>query len=253
MRGASRWLEALAVGTPGERSSAPRPSAAHAPMTDRDGALPCNFMCPSFRPPTLRTHAPERISAAPPGPFAPPTAHQYLRGGDPRGRCSVKRTAIILAAALAVTTARCGRGDQETAPAPSERPAIRSVRITMAALHPGGRRPTRLALHRAPGRHRGGTADLRRRRLPLLPPRRSRGVSAADRPGPGADGHGQPSSRRVLRRVDPHPRRRPGRRAGLHRAGRALRHAELSGSDAPPARRPGRVLEEPRAGAREAE
>src|SRR2546430_7510089 len=66
MRGASRWLDALAVGTAGERSSAPRPSAAHAPMTDRDGALPCNFMCPSFRPPTLRTRAPERISAAPP-------------------------------------------------------------------------------------------------------------------------------------------------------------------------------------------
>src|SRR2546426_3081375 len=114
MRGASRWLDALAVGTPGERSSAPRQSAAHAPMTDRDGAPPCNFMCPSYRPPTLRTHAPERISAAPPGPFAPPTAHQYLRGGDPRGRCSVKRTAIILAATLAVTTARCGRGDKET-------------------------------------------------------------------------------------------------------------------------------------------
>src|SRR3989454_763487 len=138
MRGASRWLEALAVGTPGERSSAPRPSAAHAPMTDRDGALPCNFMCPSFRPPTLRTHAPERISAAPPGPFAPLPAHQYLPGSDDRGRCSVKRTAIILAAALAVTTAGCGRGDQETAPAPSERPAIRSVRITMAALHQAG-------------------------------------------------------------------------------------------------------------------
>src|SRR5437867_522167 len=133
MRGASRWLDALAVVTAGERSSAPRPSAAPAPMTDRDGALPCNFMRPSFRPPTLRTRAPERISAAPPGPFAPLPAHQYLHlpGSDDRGRCSLKRTAIILAAALAVTTARCGRGDQETAPAPSERPAIRSVRITM--------------------------------------------------------------------------------------------------------------------------
>src|SRR6266481_908252 len=94
MRGASRWLDALALGTGGERSSAPRPSATHAPMTDRDGALPCNFMCPSFRPPTLRTRVPERISAAPPGPFAPAPAHQYLhlRGGEPRGRCSVKRT-----------------------------------------------------------------------------------------------------------------------------------------------------------------
>src|SRR5437879_9272718 len=71
-------------------------------------------------------------------PFAPPPAHQYLPGSDDRGRCSVKRTAIILAAALAVTTARCGRGYQETAPAPSERPAIRSVRITMAALHQAG-------------------------------------------------------------------------------------------------------------------
>ncbi len=50
----------------------------------------------------------------------------------------MKRTAIILAATLAVTTVRCGRGDQETAPAPSERPAIRSVRITMAALHQAG-------------------------------------------------------------------------------------------------------------------
>ena len=50
----------------------------------------------------------------------------------------MKRSAIILAAALAVTTARCGRGDQETAPAPSERPAIHSVRITMAALHQAG-------------------------------------------------------------------------------------------------------------------
>src|SRR5437773_4200602 len=138
MRGASRWLDALAVGTAGERSSAPRPSAAHAPMTDRDGALPCNFMCPSFRPPILRTRAPERISAAPPRPFAPPPAHQYLRGGDPRGRCSVKRTAIILAAALAVTTVRCGRGDKETAPAPSARPAVRSVRLPAAAPPPPG-------------------------------------------------------------------------------------------------------------------
>src|SRR5712664_5012902 len=107
MRGASRWLDALAVGTAGERSSAPRPSAAHAPMTDRDGALPCNFMYPSFRPPTLRTHAPERISAALPAPLPRPRPINIfdifdLRGGDPRGRCSVKRTAIILAAALAV-------------------------------------------------------------------------------------------------------------------------------------------------------
>ena len=50
----------------------------------------------------------------------------------------MKGTAIILAAALAVTTVRCGRGDKERAPAPSERPAIRSVRITMAALHQAG-------------------------------------------------------------------------------------------------------------------
>src|SRR5213594_4959065 len=53
MRGASRWLDARAAGTAGERRSAPRPSAAHAPMTDRDGALPFAFMCPSFRPPTV--------------------------------------------------------------------------------------------------------------------------------------------------------------------------------------------------------
>src|SRR5437667_10397474 len=53
MRGASRWLEARAAGTAGERSSAPRPSAAHAPMTDRDGALPFDSMRPSFRPPTV--------------------------------------------------------------------------------------------------------------------------------------------------------------------------------------------------------
>src|SRR2546428_3292227 len=138
MRGASRWLDAPAVGTTGEMSSAPRPSAAHAPMTDRGAALPCNFICPSFRPPTLRTRARERISPGPRGPFAPPPAHQYLPGSDDRGRCSVKRTAIILAAALAATTAGCGRGDKETAPARSERPAARSVRITMAALHQAG-------------------------------------------------------------------------------------------------------------------
>src|SRR5213076_2094942 len=53
MRGASRWLDARAAGTAGERSSAPRPSAVHAPMTDRDGALPFDVMCPSCRPPTL--------------------------------------------------------------------------------------------------------------------------------------------------------------------------------------------------------
>src|SRR2546428_7975327 len=141
MRGASRWLDALAVGTAGVRSSAPRPSAAAAPMTDRDGALQCNFMCPSFRPPTLRTRAPERISAAPPGPFAPPPAHQYLPGSDGRGRCSVKRTAIILAAALAVATAGCGRGAQGTAPPPSSRPARRAVLITMAARHHVGGAP----------------------------------------------------------------------------------------------------------------
>src|SRR5712664_3280158 len=73
-----------------------------------------------------------------PAPLPRPRPINYLRAGDPRGRCSVKRTAIILAAALAVATARCGRGDQETAPPPSERPAIRSVRITMAALHQAG-------------------------------------------------------------------------------------------------------------------
>src|SRR5207249_11197024 len=83
MRGASRWLDAPAVGTTGVRSSAPRPSAAHAPMTDRDGALPRNFICPSFRPPTLRTRARERISAGPRGPFAPPPAHQYLPWRQP--------------------------------------------------------------------------------------------------------------------------------------------------------------------------
>src|SRR5436190_3943623 len=86
---------------------------------------------------TAASRSPDQRRGASP-PFAPPPAHQYLRGGDPRGRCSVKRTAIILAAALAVTTVRCGRGDKETAPAPSERPAIRSVRITMAALHQAG-------------------------------------------------------------------------------------------------------------------
>src|SRR5437870_13727779 len=83
MRGASRWLDAPAVGTTGERSSAPRPSAAHAPMTDRGAALPCNFICPSFRPPTLRTRARERISPGPRGPFAPPPAHQYLPWQQP--------------------------------------------------------------------------------------------------------------------------------------------------------------------------
>src|SRR5947199_10323589 len=62
MRGASRWLDAPAVGTAGERSSAPRPSAAHAPMTDRDGALPCNFM--QLHVPPLST---PYLTAAPPG------------------------------------------------------------------------------------------------------------------------------------------------------------------------------------------
>src|SRR5881397_2668385 len=183
MRGASRWLDALAVVTAGERSSAPRPSAAPAPMTDRDGALPCNFMRPSFRPPTLRTRAPERISAAPPGPFAPLPAHQSGRRAGARARQLRAR--------------RKGRGAR----------ALRAPGDPLGAHHDGGapsggRRPARLALHRAPGGRRGGTADLRRRRLPLLPPRRERGVSAADRPGPGADRHGQPSPRRVLRRVD---------------------------------------------------
>src|SRR6266576_4410673 len=87
MRGASRWLDAPAVGTAGERSSAPRPSAAHAPTTDGDGVLPCDFMRTSFEPPTwtLRTRAPERISAAPSGPFAPPSVDQYLPVSDDRG------------------------------------------------------------------------------------------------------------------------------------------------------------------------
>src|SRR2546428_11000709 len=105
-------------------------------------------------------------------PFAPPPAHQYLHlpGSDDRGRCSVKRTAIILAAALAVTTARCGRGDQETAPAPSERPAIRSVRITMAALHQAGGVPPRWRFTVPPGNGRAGPAALAHPRRPPRPP-----------------------------------------------------------------------------------
>src|SRR5207253_2882840 len=55
-----------------------------------------------------------------------------------RRRCSVEKTAMILGAALALVSASCGRGGKEEAPAPSERPAIRSVRITMAALHQAG-------------------------------------------------------------------------------------------------------------------
>src|SRR2546428_11434087 len=76
-------------------------------------------------------------------PFAPPPAHQYLHlpGSDDRARCSVKRTAIILAAALAVTTARRGRGDPGTAPAPPPRPAAPPGRPPLAAAPPAGRRP----------------------------------------------------------------------------------------------------------------
>src|SRR5438067_3282562 len=180
MRGASRWLDALAVGTAGERSSAPRPSAAHAPMTDRDGALPCNFMCLSFRPPTLRTRAPERISAAPPGPLCPapgPSISSRQRrpgevlgeenGDHPRRRAGGDDRAL--------RAGRAGDGAR----------ALRAPGDPLGAHHDGGapsgrRRPTRLALHRAPGPRRGGTANLRRRRLPLLPPRRERGRSAPD-------------------------------------------------------------------------
>src|SRR5213593_4161369 len=143
MRGASRWLDARAAGTAGKRRSAPRPSAAHAPMTDRDGALPFAFMCPSFSTTYRYGRGHRNGSRRPlPAPFAPPPAHQYPPGTDDRGRCSVKTRAIILAAALAVTTARCGQGGKETAPAPSERPAVRSVRITMAALHQAGGVPS---------------------------------------------------------------------------------------------------------------
>src|SRR5207244_8877719 len=74
-----------------------------------------------------------------PAPFAPPPDDPYPRPGRRlRRRCSVEKTAMILGAALALVSASCGRGGKEEAPAPSERPAIRSVRITMAALHQAG-------------------------------------------------------------------------------------------------------------------
>jgi len=50
----------------------------------------------------------------------------------------VEKIAIILAAALALVTAGCGRGGKDETPVRSDRAAIRSVRISMAALHQAG-------------------------------------------------------------------------------------------------------------------
>src|SRR5436190_3262887 len=85
MRGASRWRDALAVGTAGVRSSAPRPSAAHAPMTDRDGALPCNFMCPSFRPPSFTDARAGADLGSPSRPLCPAPGPSISSRGRPPG------------------------------------------------------------------------------------------------------------------------------------------------------------------------
>src|SRR6266404_155919 len=174
--------------------------------------------------------------AAPSGPLCAARGRSISSRSDDRGRCSVKRTAIILAAALAVATTRCGQGGKETAPAPSERPAIRSVRITMAALHQAGGVPPGWRFAVPPGDVGAGRRTFADAGCPSCHRVAREAFPPPTGPGPELTGMGNHHPPSVLRRVDPHPRRRPGRRARLHRAGRALRHAELSGSDAPPAR-----------------
>ena len=64
----------------------------------------------------------------------------------------MEKTTIILAAALLpAPLAGCGHAGKETAPASSERPAVRSVRMTMAALHQAGGVPPGWRLTVSPG------------------------------------------------------------------------------------------------------
>jgi len=101
----------------------------------------------------------------------------------------VGKTAIILAATLALAPAGCEHGKKEAAPARSDRP-IRSVRITMAALHQAGGVPPGWRLTVPPGDVDAGRRTFADVGCPACHRVAGEAFSAPSGPGPELTGMG---------------------------------------------------------------